>query len=569
MSGSGTTIVSGSITVSSGSLLVAVAVGLVVISIVFSALNPIFLAPNNLVNLLFDCATVGVISLGIVCVLVLGIVGYAATAEIRGAVIAQGNMVVEGNVRKVQHQDGGIVSAIHARNGQRVKAGDLLLRLDDTQRRAEFGQVAGQLMSQELRAARLEAERDNLPAIALPASVTGRLGEPEVRALVNAEATVFEARRRSQRGEEAQLRERVVQTREEIAGLEAQHRSVLEQAVITEQELGNLQGLQKQGLTQVSRVNPLRRSVVQLEGQAGDLTAQIARARGRISEIELQITQIEKQALNEVTRDLRETKDKIADLMERRTSTDEKLRRTEIRAPIDAVVHQLAVFTIGGVVAPGEAVMQLVPEGEALLVEGRIEPSFIDQVVVGQGAVIRLSSLDSRTTPELSGKVTFVSADIEQDQRQPGLGPAVAALGIPVQARVAEAGGAMHGVPRQPAVGDAVDQQAATAVAAADAFERASVPARERRRGFVVADVRQPDRARNMAARAVRDEAGRQPGAGRAFDRGHHVDRHRRAAFEQRVRLGGIDGAIFEMVTYNIVPAGADTIAAGMLDWID
>lgn len=350
-----------------------------------------------------------------------GLVGYAATAEIRGAVIAQGNMVVEGNLRKVQHQDGGIVSAIHARNGQRVKAGDLLLRLDDTQRRAEFSQVAGQLMSQELRAARLEAERDNLPAIALPASVTSRLGEPDIRALVNAETTVFEARRRSQRGEEAQLRERVVQTREEIVGLEAQHRSVLEQAVITEQELGNLQGLQKQGLTQISRVNPLRRSVVQLEGQAGDLMAQIARARGRISEIELQITQIEKQALNEATRDLRETRDKIADLVERRTSTEEKLRRTEIRAPIDAVVHQLAVFTIGGVVAPGEAVMQLVPEGEALLVEGRIEPSFIDQVVVGQGAVIRLSSLDSRTTPELSGKVTFVSADIEQDQRQPGV----------------------------------------------------------------------------------------------------------------------------------------------------
>jgi HlyD family secretion protein len=349
-----------------------------------------------------------------------GIVGYAANAEIRGAVITQGSMVVEGNLRKIQHQDGGTVHAIHVRSGQRVSTGELLLKLEDTQRRAEFSQVVSQLTSHELRAARLEAERDNLAAIVFPASVKSRLGEVEVLALADAETTLFDARRRSRRGEEAQLRERAAQTREEIVGLEAQRRSVMEQASITKQELDDLQGLQRQGLTQVSRVNPLRRSFVQLEGQAGELTAQIARARGRISEIELQITQIEKQVLNEATRDLRETKDKIADLLERRTTTEEKLRRTEIRAPIDGVVHQLSVFTIGGVIAPGEAIMQLVPEGEKLLVESRIEPSFIDQVVLGQPAVVRLSSLDSRTTPELAGKVTFISADIEQDQRPPG-----------------------------------------------------------------------------------------------------------------------------------------------------
>ncbi len=349
-----------------------------------------------------------------------GIVGYAANAEIRGAVITQGNMVVEGNLRKIQHQDGGTVHALLVRSGQRVSTGELLLKLEDTQRRAEFSQVVSQLTSHELRAARLEAERDNLATIVFPASVKSRLGEVEVLALADAETTLFDARRRSQRGEEAQLRERAAQTREEIVGLEAQRRSVMEQASITKQELDDLQGLQRQGLTQVSRVNPLRRSFVQLEGQAGELTAQIARARGRISEIELQITQIDKQVLNEATRDLRDTRDKIADLLERRTATEEKLRRTEIRAPIDGVVHQLSVFTIGGVIAPGEAIMQLVPEGEKLLVESRIEPSFIDQVVLGQPAVVRLSSLDSRTTPELAGKVTFISADIEQDQRPPG-----------------------------------------------------------------------------------------------------------------------------------------------------
>ena len=325
-----------------------------------------------------------------------GLVGYASVAGIRGAVIAQGNMVVEGNLQKIQHQDGGIVAEIRARNGQSLKAGDLILRLDDTQRRSEYGQVISQLTSQELRAARLEAERDNRPGIALPPLVSSRLADPEIQALVAAETMFFDARRRSQRGEEAQLRERVVQTREEIVGLKSQ------------------------GLTQTSRVNPLRRSLAQLQGQSGELTAQIARARGRIGELDLQITQIEKQALNEISKDLRETKDRIADLTERRTSTEEKLRRTEIRSPINATVHQLAVFTIGGVVAPGEAIMQLVPEGDKLLVEGRIDPSFIDQVAKGQDAVIRFSSLDSRTTPELSGKVVFVSADLEQDTRQQG-----------------------------------------------------------------------------------------------------------------------------------------------------
>lgn len=350
-----------------------------------------------------------------------GIFGYAANTTIHGAVIAQGSMVVEGNLRKVQHQDGGIVSALPVKNGQKVKAGDVLLRLDDTQRRAEFALIAGQLVSQELRAARLEAERDNRDAITLPASIAARLNEAEVRALVGAETTLFEARRKAQRGEAAQLDERIVQAREEISGLEAQHRAVLAQAVISKQELANLQGLLERGLTQVSRVNPLRRTMVQLEGQASDLTAQMARARGRISEIQVQITQIGKQALNEVTRDLRETQDKLADLNERRTSAEEKLRRTELRAPIDGVVQQLAVFTLGGVVAPGEAVMLLVPEDEKLLVEGRIEPGFIDQIALTQGAVIRLSSLDQRSTPELAGKVAYVSADLEQDPRQPGV----------------------------------------------------------------------------------------------------------------------------------------------------
>ena len=175
-------------------------------------------------------------------------------------------------------------------------------------------------------------------------------------------------------------------------------------------------GAQKFG--QLSRINPQRLNLAQLEGQAGDIKAQIARARGRISEINVQIAQVTKTALNEVTKDLREASEKIADLHERRLAAEAKLQRIEIRAPIAGSIHQLSLFTIGGVLAPGESVMQIVPENEKLLVESRIDPAFIDQVGIGQDALIRFSSFDQRKTPELAGHVIFVSADLEQDQKQ-------------------------------------------------------------------------------------------------------------------------------------------------------
>ena len=178
-----------------------------------------------------------------------------------------------------------------------------------------------------------------------------------------------------------------------------------------------LEALLKQGLTQLSRINPQRLNLAQLEGQAGELKAQAARARGRISEINVQIAQVDKQTLNEVTKDLREASEKIADLHERRLAALAKLARIELRAPIAGTVHQMNIFTIGGVVAPGETVMQIVPENEKLLVESRIEPAFIDQVSVGQEALVRFSTFDQRLTPELAGRVVFVSADLEQDQR--------------------------------------------------------------------------------------------------------------------------------------------------------
>jgi HlyD family secretion protein len=352
----------------------------------------------------------------VTAIFLFGIVGYAALVEIRGAVIAPGNMVVEGNIRRIQHQDGGSVAAILVRNGQKVSAGDLLVRMNETQARAELGVVMVQLYGQQVRAARLATERDEQSSIKFPAPPAE--GEKDSAGIINMENELFTARKRARDGEVSQLRERIDQIGQEIEGLTAQQKAIEGQATVVRDELIGLEALLKQGLTQLSRINPQRLTLAQLEGQAGDIKAQIARARGRISEVNVQIAQVGKQTLNEVARDLREASEKIADLQERRLAAEAKLQRIEMRAPIAGLIHQLSIFTIGGVVAPGETVMQIVPENEKLLVESRIEPAFIDQVSVGQDALIRFSSFDQRKTPELAGRVVFVSADLEQDQQR-------------------------------------------------------------------------------------------------------------------------------------------------------
>lgn len=364
-------------------------------------------------------------------IFVFGIVGYAALVQIRGAVIAPGNIVVEGNIRRIQHQDGGSVAEILVRNGQKVAAGDLLVRMTETQARAELGVVMVQLYSQQVRAARLIAEREDQPSIKFPQPPTGgfekdpgalmqamSLSCSNLAECLNIENELFLARRRAREGEISQLRERANQIRQEIEGLTAQGGAIEAQAAVVRDELVGLEDLLKKGLTQLSRINPQRLNLAQLEGQAGEIKAQIARARGRISEIGVQIAQVDRQTLNEVTKDLREASERIADLHERRLAAEAKLRRIEVRAPISGTIHQMSVFTIGGVVAPAETLMQIVPEDEKLLIESRIDPAFRDQVSVGQTALVRFSSFDQRLTPELSGHVVFVSADLEQDQQR-------------------------------------------------------------------------------------------------------------------------------------------------------
>ncbi|MBV8838960.1 MAG: HlyD family type I secretion periplasmic adaptor subunit [Alphaproteobacteria bacterium] len=349
--------------------------------------------------------------------LVAGVGGWAATTEISGAVIAQGLLVVDTNVKKVQHPTGGVVGELRVKDGDHVKAGDIVIRLDDTQTRANLAIVTKGLDEFAARRAREEAERDGETAIAFPADLLARMNDPEVAHIVNGERKLFETRLSARTGQREQLRERVVQSNEEITGLVTQQKSREDQIGWVDKELEGVRDLWQKNLVQFTRVTQLEREKVRLEGERGQLIAQIAQTRGKIAETELQIIQIDQDMRTEVGKDLAEIRAKTAELVEKKVAAEDQLKRIDIRAPQDGVVLQLSVHTVGGVVAAGDQLMLIVPESDALSVEAKIAPQDIDQVHLGQQATLRFTSFNQRTTPELNGEVSRVSADVTQDQK--------------------------------------------------------------------------------------------------------------------------------------------------------
>jgi len=342
---------------------------------------------------------------------------WAATAPLAGAVIASGKVVVESNVRRVQHPSGGVVAEIRVKDGDRVKAGDVLVRLDETHAKASLALIELELRRFQVRKARLEAERDALPAIVTPADLVERLNEPVVIQAMESETTLFRTRRSAADGQRSQFRERIAQSHEEIKGLVAQLAARKAQALLINQELEGVQKLYDQSLVALSRLTSLQREASRLAGEEGSLTSDMARVRGRIAEVELQILQIDQDLRREVTTELRDVEGKIADLTERRVAAVDQLNRIEMRAPQDGLVHQQTVHTVGGVIGPAEQIMLIVPESDGLVVEARIEPAMIDRLHIGQAVVLRFPAFDSRTTPDLEGRLIQVSADSTTDEK--------------------------------------------------------------------------------------------------------------------------------------------------------
>lgn len=340
---------------------------------------------------------------------------WTASTELSGAIIATGSLVVESNIKKVQHPTGGVVAELHVEEGARVKAGDLLIRLDATTARATYDSVTKSLWEIAARNARLEAERDGRETVAFPEGLSD--GGPEVARIVEGESKLFRFRRDAREGQKAQLRERIGQLKEEIKGLVEQSAAKEQETAIIGREYEGVEGLWKKNLIQLNRLTSLERDMSRLKGERGVLVATIAQTKGKVSETELQIIQLEQNLRSDVAKELAENRAKAATLTEQKITAFDQLHRIEIRSPQTGYVHELSVHTRGGVIAPGEPIMLIVPTADSLVVEVRVAPQDIDRLQTGQAAGLRFPSFDQRTTPELSGRVTRIAADVSEDKR--------------------------------------------------------------------------------------------------------------------------------------------------------
>lgn len=343
--------------------------------------------------------------------------GWAVGTEIVGAVIAQGSLVVETSLKKVQHPVGGVVSELAVRDGDRVKAGDVVMRIDATMTKANLAIIVKSLDQFTARKARLESERDRAGRVIFPQTLLDRAGDGEVLAMMNAEQRLYENRKAVRESKKRQLEQRVRQLRDEISGMEAERAANFREQGMVDEELLRFRSLHERGLMEKSRLSTLERQATDIDGDIGRLMAGIAGVEAKISETALQILQIDEQWSEEVGSDLREMDARIGEYVERRVAAEDQLKRVDILAPQDGVVHQLSVHTIGGVVAPGEQIMMIVPEVDKLVVEVKVAPQDIDQIYYGQLTNLRFSAFNQKTTPEITGTVERISADVTVDQR--------------------------------------------------------------------------------------------------------------------------------------------------------
>ena len=355
----------------------------------------------------------------IVAFVTFGIGGWAATTQLSGAVIGQGVVVVDSSVKKVQHATGGIVAELRVRDGDRVKAGDILVRLDETQTLANATIITTSFDELLARQARLQAERDDADQIVFPKVLLERARDSNSEAgrALAAERALFDLRRQARSGQKAQLRERKAQLQDEIKGYLGQAEAKQKEVDFVHQELEGVRTLFQKNLVPITRLTALERDTARLEGERSQLSGMTAQAKGKIAEIELQIIQVDQDLRSEVGKDLIEARSKLSELAERKTAAFDLLNRIDIRAPQTGRVHELSVHTVGGVISPGEQIMLIVPDADALAVEVKIAPRDIDQVYVGQTAAMRFAAFNQKTTPEVEGEVSVVSADLTEDRR--------------------------------------------------------------------------------------------------------------------------------------------------------
>lgn len=365
--------------------------------------------PSQAGTALWPYAAVGLL---MVAILLGGVGGWAALAPLDGAVVAPAVVTVESHRKTVQHREGGIVREVLVREGDAVRQGDLLVRLDDIEPRAGLAILEGKLVALRSREARLIAERSGAGEVRMPADLLLRIAtEPMVAAAIEAERLVFEARKASREGEIGLLQQRILAFEEEIRGTELQARSKRRQQVLIEEELEGVRHLYDKGYAPRTRLLALEREAERLGGEIGAHRSEAARARSAILEIKLHILQIEKTFREQVAQELRDIQAEIARATEERRTALDAFERTQIRAPQSGYVVGLSVHTIGGVIGAGQPIMDIVPATDRLMLEAQVAPQDIDKVAAGQEVLVTFSALDRNDTPEVMGSVRTVSAD--------------------------------------------------------------------------------------------------------------------------------------------------------------
>jgi HlyD family secretion protein len=349
-------------------------------------------------------------------VLVGGFGTWAAVSQITGAVIAPGRIEVDQNRQVVQHPDGGVVAEILVKEGDSVAEGDLLIRLDPVDLQSELAVVEGQLFEVLARRARFEAERDSAAELVFDPLIATS-DNPVAAELMEGQQRLFEARLDSAEAEKDQLSKRRDQIRDQIIGIEAQQEATAEQLRLIEQELADQQTLLDRGLAQSTRVLALQREMANLTGQAGELTAAVAQAEGRITETEIEILRIETTRREEAITRLRDLQFNEIELAERRRALIAQLDRLDIRAPVSGVVYGMQVFAPRSVIRAADPVMFLIPQDRPLVITTQISPIHIDQIHTGQDVGVRFTAFDQRRTPELDGRIILISADAFQDEQ--------------------------------------------------------------------------------------------------------------------------------------------------------
>ena len=342
--------------------------------------------------------------------------GWLYLAKLSGAVIAQGTVSVQGKPKTVQHLDGGIVAKINVADGDIVKQGETLVSLDRTLLAANLQIYENRLREAVARKARLLAERDDLPEIVWDAEILELLHVEQKKSVRIGHQKLFAARISSREGQIAQLRKQVAQFANQTEGVQALLTSKKNQTVLLDAELTNISDLRQKGLVTNSQVMALERQREDLNGQIGEHDADLARIANSVNEAEIQILQIEREARQRILEELREVEQEVNDTTQRLHATVEQLKRVEIKAPVSGVVHEMNVYTIGGVIGPGDPILQIIPQDEQFVIEAKVLPQFIDELYPSQVATLRFSAFNQRSTPEISGTVDGISANVIIDE---------------------------------------------------------------------------------------------------------------------------------------------------------